>query len=124
LNASKGGLRVTNTNEWLWFINQLNSFKGKNVFVFLEKDPLKFNDTKEGQLLKDTLSDFKKKTGKNVWVFYKGNSNSSYMDKGVKYVVTAGFDSYGFSDSNKGAAKYAVVKVKGNSVTYQFKSFN
>lgn len=124
LNTAKGGLRVTNTNEWLWFINQLNSFDGKNVFVFLKEDPMKFNDTKEGQLLKDTLSDFKKKTGKNVWVFYKGNSNSSYMDKGVKYVVTAGFDTYGFSDSNKSAAKYVVVKVKGTSVTYQFKSFN
>lgn len=124
LNTAKGGLRLTSTNEWSWFINQLNSFNGKNVFVFLKEDPLKFNDTKEGQLLKDTLTDYKKKTGKNVWVFYKGNSNSSYMDKGVKYVVTAGFDSYGFSDSNKGAAKYAVVNVKGNSVTYQFKSFN
>ncbi len=124
LNTAKGGLRLTNTNEWSWFINQLNSFNGNNVFVFLKEDPLKFNDTKEGQLLKDTLTDYKKKTGKNVWVFYKGNSNSSYMDKGVKYVTTAGFDSYGFSDSNKGAAKYAVVNVKGNSVTYQFKSFN
>lgn len=124
LNTAKGGLRLTNTNEWSWFINQLNSFNGNNVFVFLKEDPLKFNDTKEGQLLKDTLTDYKKKTGKNVWVFYKGNSNSSYMDKGVKYVITAGFDSYGFSDSNKGAAKYAVVNVKGNSVTYQFKSFN
>ncbi len=124
LNTAKGGLRLTNTNEWSWFINQLNSFNGNNVFVFLKEDPLKFNDTKEGQLLKDTLTDYKKKTGKNVWVFYKGNSNSSYMDKGVKYVITAGFDSYGFSESNKSAAKYAVVNVKGNSVTYQFKSFN
>ncbi|ACL77694.1 phosphodiester glycosidase family protein [Ruminiclostridium cellulolyticum] len=124
LNTSKGGIRATNTNEWLWLNNQLKTFDGKNLFVFLMEDPIKFNDTKEGQLLKDTLSNYQKETGKNVWVFYKGNSNSSYMDKGVKYVVTAGFDSYGFSDSNKSAAKYAVVKVKGTSITYQFKSFN
>lgn len=124
LNSSKGGLRTTDTNEWIWLNSQLSSFKGNNVFVFLEEDPMKFDDSKEGQSLKDTLSDYQKKSGKTIWVFYKGYSNSSYMEKGVKYVVTAGFDSYGFSDSNKGAAKYAVVKVKGTSVTYQFKSFN
>ncbi|HEX2926704.1 MAG TPA: phosphodiester glycosidase family protein [Ruminiclostridium sp.] len=124
LNSSKGSLRKTDSSEWIWLNSQLSSFTGNNVFVFLQEDPMKFDDSKEGQFLKDTLSDYEKKTGKNVWVFYKGNSNSSYMDKGVKYVVTAGFDSYGFSDGNKSAAKYAVVKVKGTSVTYQFKSFN
>jgi exopolysaccharide biosynthesis protein len=124
LNSTKGGLRLTNSNEWLWLNNQLGSFKGNNLFVFVQEDPLKFSDKKEGQLLKDILSEYQKKTGKNVWVFYKGYSNSSYMENGVKYVVTAGFDTYGFSDGNKSAAKYAVVKVKGSTITYQFESFN
>lgn len=125
LQTTKGGLRSTNTNEWLWFKNQLNTFTGNNLFIFLAKDPLKFDDPKEGKLLKDMLANYKKQNpDKNVWVFYKDSTNSSYMDRGVKYITTAGFDAAGFSDKNKSAAKYVSVKVKGNTITYQFKSIN
>lgn len=125
LNTAKGGLRATDYNEWFWFKNQLSSFAGNNLFVFLSENPSSFNDAKEGQVLKDMLTDYKKQNpDKNVWVFYKGSTNSSYMDKGVKYVVTAGFDAAGFSDKNKPAAKYVSVKVKGNTITYQFKALN
>lgn len=123
LNTLKGGLRLTNSDEWFWFKNQLSSFKGKNIFIFAQENPSDFNDSQEGALLKDTLSNYQKETGKNVWVFYNGSTNSSHMNRGVKYISTAGFDSNGFSDSNKSAAKFVVVKVKGSSITYQFKTF-
>ena len=125
LNTAKGGLRATNADEWFWLKNQLSSFTGNNLFVFLQDNPSGFTDRKEGQLLKDMLSDYKKQNPqKNVWVFYKDITNSSYMDKGVKYITTAGFDVNGFSDKNKNAAKYVLVKAKGNTVTYQFKTLN
>ncbi len=125
LDTKKGGLRATDNNEWFWFKDQLNSFTGNNLFVFLQENPENFKDSKEGQLLKDILSDYKKQNpDKNVWVFYKGSSNISFMDKGVKYIETAGLDVKGFNDKNKSAAKYVSVKVKGKTVTYQFKTLN
>ncbi len=125
LNTVNGGLRSTNSNEWFWLKDQLSSFDGNNLFVLLAENPENFNDSKEGALLKETLTDYKKQNPKkNVWVLYKGSANTSYMDRGVKYISTAGFDTAGFSPSNKSAAKYVVIKAKGNTVTYQFKSFN
>ena len=125
LKTIKGGLRLTDENQWFWFKNQLSSFDGKNLFVFLAMSPDDFKDSHEGTLLKQTLTDYKKQNpSKNVWVFYNGPTNSSYMERSVKYISTAGFNSAGFTDKNKSAAKYVVVKVKGSTITYQFKSFN
>jgi len=125
LNTTNGGLRLTDSNQWFWFKNQLSSFEGKNMFVFLAMNPNDFKDSQEGTLLKETLTNYKKQNpAKNVWVFYNGSANSSYMERGIKYISTAGFASSGFTDKNKSAAKYLTVKVKGNTVTYQFKSFN
>lgn len=125
LQTTKGGLRATSYNEWFWFKKQLSTFTGNNLFIFLAQDPSNFDDPKEGKVLKDMLVDYKKQNpDKNVWVFYKGSTNSSYMDRGVKYITTAGFDADGFSDKNKAAAKYVSVKVKGNTITYQFKALN
>lgn len=123
LDTKKGGLRYTDSEQWFWLQNQLNSFEGNNIFVFLQQNPSNFSDAQEGSLLKKTLTDYQKKSGKNVWVFYNGPTNSSYIDQGVKYISTAGFDVEGFSDKNKSAAKFCAVKVKGNTITYQFNSF-
>ncbi len=125
LNTVKGGLRATDYNEWFWFKKQLSSFTGNNLFVFLAQSPGNFSDSQEGTVFKNMLADYKKQNpAKNVWVFYKGSTNTSYMDKGVKYITTAGFDASGFNDKNKGFAKYVSVKVKGSTVTYQFKTMN
>ncbi len=118
-------MRLTDSNQWFWFKKQLSSFQGNNLFVFLAVKPDDFSDANEGSLLKETLTNYKKQNPtKNVWVFYNGLTNSSYMERGVKYISTAGFNSTGFSEKNKNAAKYVTVKTKGNTVTYQFKSFN
>lgn len=124
LKTSQGGLRLTNSEQWSWFKNQLSSFTGNNIFVFMGTTPSNFTDSQEGALFKTTLAEYKKAhPEKNVWVFYDGTTNSSYMDSGVKYISTAGLSSPGFSAANKSAAKYVTVKVKGSTVTYQFKSF-
>lgn len=122
---NSNSMRLTNSNQWFWFEKQLSSFQGNNLFVFLAINPNDFDDAKEGALLKETLTNYKKQNpNKNVWVFYNGSADSSYIERGVKYISTAGFNSAGFSDKNKRAAKFVSVKTKGNTVTYQFKSFN
>ena len=123
--TTSDSMRLTDPNQWFWFKSELSSFEGNNVFIFLAINPGNFNDYQEGALFKEMLANYKKENpNKNVWVFYKGSSNSSYMDHGIKYISTAGFDSPGFSDNNKSAAKYVTVKANGDNVTYQFKSIN
>ncbi len=122
LDIKSGGLRLTASAQWKWLISKLNSNTKTNVFIFISKDPLEFNDSKESALLQDILTNYKQKTNKRIWVFHRGETNSSYMERGIKYISTAGFAAAGYSSKNKSAAKYAIVKVMGNSVTYGFKS--
>ena len=126
LKTTKGkSMRLTDSNQWFWFKKQLSTFEGKNLFVFLAMSPDEFTDSQEGTLVKETLTNYKKQNpDKNVWVFYNGSTNSSYMERGIKYISTAGFNSAGFTEKNKSAAKFVTVKVKGSTVTYQFKTFN
>jgi hypothetical protein len=44
------------------------------------------------------------------------------MEKGIKYITTAGYDVAGLNSKNLGLAKYTLVTVKGNTVTFVFKS--
>jgi hypothetical protein len=64
LDISKGGLRKSNSSQWSWFLNQLNSSKGSNVFIFLAGAPGNFSDSLEAELFQTVLSDYKKRRGK------------------------------------------------------------
>ncbi|HEX3028342.1 MAG TPA: hypothetical protein VHT34_03330, partial [Clostridia bacterium] len=121
LDMSKGGLRKTNPAQWHWFLNQLNSARGNNVFIMLAQHPLNFSDSHEADLFQDVLTQYKLRTKKNVWVFYNGSKNTSYMEKGIKYISSAGFNVSGLKPENTDIVKYAIVTVIGNSVTYQFR---
>lgn len=121
LDMSKQGLRASNTKQWPWLQEQLNTAKDKHVFVFLSAAPHTFTDSMESKLLQETLTEYRKKSGKNVWVFYKGPVNTAYTQRGVKYISCTGFDVSGLSASNQQAAQYALVTVRGNTVTYEFK---
>lgn len=121
LDTNNSGLRAANPAQWKWLLQQINSFTGNNLFVFMEGSPKSFGDDLEGSLLQDVLTQFNQKTGKNVWVFYKSDKNTSYMDRGVKYVTTAGYEVDGLTTKNTDPVKYIIVTVKGNTVTYEFK---
>jgi exopolysaccharide biosynthesis protein len=122
LDCSQKSLRLTNSSEWRWFMSKINSTTKNNIFIFMSRSPGTFKDLKEADLLQSFLTKYKQKTNKNIWVFYNGTTNSSYMERGVKYISTAGFAVKNFSSKNKSAAKYALVKVMGNSITYGFAS--
>jgi hypothetical protein len=122
LDCSQKSLRLTNSSEWRWFMNTINSTTKNNIFIFMSRSPGTFRDLKEADLLQDFLTKYRQNTNKNIWVFYNGTANSSYMERGIKYISTAGFAVKNFSNKNKSAAKYALVKVMGNSITYGFAS--
>jgi hypothetical protein len=121
LDISGQGLRRTNSAQWHWFLQQLNSFKGDNIFISLANSPESFSDPLEADLFQETLTKYRQQTNKNVWVFYKGNKNESYMKRGIKYITSAGIDVENLMPENADMAKYILVTVQGNSVTFEFK---
>jgi exopolysaccharide biosynthesis protein len=124
LDTRKNSLRTSDPEQWQQFLNDLASFKGKNVFIIMDKSPETFTDKLELELFKKTLSDYRFDTLRNVWVFYNGNKNESRMEKGVKYIETAGYEVEGLKPGKTGAAKYVLVTVKGSTVTYIYKEID
>jgi len=121
LDMSKNGLRASDKSQWQWFLRQLDEFKGKNLFIFMASSPASFSDSLEAKLFQDILTEYRQKTGKNIWVFYKSDTNSSYMERGIKYLTTAGYNISGLNPKTAVDAKYIEVTVMGNSVTFEFK---
>ncbi len=121
LDTRKNSLRTSDPAQWKQFLGDLDSFTGKNVFIFMAKSPDTFTDKLEMELFKKTLSDYRLKTLRNVWVFFNGDSNESRMEKGVKYISTAGYGVPGLSAKNSKEAQYVLVTVQGGTVSYEFK---
>lgn len=119
LDMRSKSLRLSDSEQWQKFQADLASFKGSNVFLMMEST--KFSDKLEQDFFKDTLTKYKQKAGKNVWVFFKGDKNESYMERGIRYISTAGYDAEGLTPEKTDPAAYVLVTVKGNIVTYIFK---
>lgn len=120
LNTNKGGLRLSNPIQWKWFKYQLDSFEGDNVFICLTTPLQQFNDKLEAGLFQDILTEYRQETGKNIWVFYKGDFNGSFMERGVKYISTVGLDVGELEPSETDLVQYILVTVKEKEVTYRF----
>ena len=121
LDMRSNSLRLSDSDQWQKFLADLASFKGSNVFLMMENTPDKFSDKLELDFFKDTLTKYKQKSGKNVWVFFRGDKNESYMERGIRYISTAGYDVEGLTPEKTDPAAYILVTVKGNIVTYVFK---
>lgn len=124
LDMRSKSLRLSDSGQWQKFLADLSAFKGSNVFLMMENSPDVFSDKLELGFLKDTLTKYQQTSGKNVWVFFKGAKNESYIERGVRYISTAGYEVDGLTAKNTTAAKYVLVTVKGDVVTYEFKTIN
>ncbi|NLI92786.1 MAG: phosphodiester glycosidase family protein [Peptococcaceae bacterium] len=122
LDISKGGLRRSDPKQWTWLFEELEKISGNNAFIVMSDTTANFINAKEAGLLKDTLADFRNKTGKNVWVLYQGSENRSELDRGVKYISCAGLETADPSKGKPVSAKYLQVTVQGKKITYEFKS--
>ncbi|SDH00254.1 phosphodiester glycosidase family protein [Desulfosporosinus hippei] len=121
LDVSQGGLRRSDPEQWLWLFEELDNLTGSNVFVVMSAAPATFINAKESELLKDTLAEYREKTGKNLWVLFSGDVNQCELDRGVRYISCAGFSTQDFSPEKPTAAKYLEVTVMENDITYEFK---
>ncbi len=124
LDTRKKSLRLSDPDQWDKLLKDLDSFKGKNVFIFMDTAPDSFTDKLELELFKETLKDYRYNTLRNVCVFYNGKNNECNVENGVRYFETAGYAVPGIDSKNINAAQYVLVTVKGNSVTYVYKPIN
>jgi hypothetical protein len=121
LDMSKKGLRLSGKDQWTWFLQQLDAAKGSHIFISLANSPENFSDSLEAALFQDILTKYRQEKGKDIWVFYNSSSNTSYMERGIRYITTTGYEVEGLTQEKIGNAKFVVVTVKGNAVTFEFK---
>jgi exopolysaccharide biosynthesis protein len=121
LNTSKNSIRTSAQGQWQWFLKQLDSFNGDNLFIFMENAPNKFSDSLEGNLFKTVLSEHKDKI-KNIWVFFNGTEDNVFMEDGVKYISSAGLNINNLTPDNADTVKYIEVTVVNGEPTYQIKN--
>jgi len=121
LDTRKKSLRLSDAEQWDKFLYDLQSFNGKNVFIFMENSPETFTDKLEMELFKKILQDYRYDTLRNVCVFYSGSENKCTLENGVRYFETAGYNVSGLKSKDTSKAQYVLVTVKGSSVTYVYK---
>jgi len=124
MDMNTGSLRTSNPEQWIELQKLLNTTKSKNVFLFLAKSPAEMSDKLEAKLLKDILTNFELTKSRNVWVFYKGSENKTFMERGVRYVSSCGYNMEGLNSKTINSAMYYQITVNGGTVTYQLKSMN
>lgn len=124
LDMNTGSMRTSGPEQWIELQKLLDTTKSKNVFLFLAKSPNEMSDKLEAKLLKDILTNFKLSKSRNVWVFYNGPENKTYMERGVRYVSSCGYSVEGLNSKTISSAKYYQVTVNGGTVTYELKSMN
>lgn len=87
-NSSKGGIRPTNPQQWVWLKNDLANTE-KDHIVLILNTPIfgdgGFKDKLEAQLLHDVLVETGE-TGKSIWVIHGGNSTKVEVKDGVRYI--------------------------------------
>jgi hypothetical protein len=122
LSSVKGGIRATNPQQWQWLTNDLLNEQDKNIVLFLPTPIFGsngFTDTLEADLLHKNLVEAKE-NGKNIFVVHGGNSTSSDLKDGIRYIqlntkgLNAPDDIYNLS----------VIEfvVNGDDVSYQINS--
>jgi len=124
LSSAGNGLRSAGKYQWGGFLSALGAFKGENLFIMLQQGMSTFSDKQEAKLFKQTLADYAKDGGFNIWVFYAGATDSVWVEDGVRYFTCAGAGSASANQSTGAGAKYLEVSVNGSDVTYEYKTLN
>ncbi|MDR0434211.1 MAG: hypothetical protein LBH21_03995, partial [Gracilibacteraceae bacterium] len=116
LDISKGGMRLSNPNQWYWFMNQLADFQGENLFICLTNSLGYFKDPLEAALLEKEAADFAARSGKNVTIVYLGTEDFGYIKDGVRYICNKGIPTGDLT----GPVNYLRFTVRGGTLTYEF----
>lgn len=121
LDISSGGIRATDSNQWLNIQTDIKNAK-KNVVVAMNGNLESFQDEDEKQLFIDVLCELRKSTSKNIWVIQTGDNTDYSMKRGVKYLSIA------VSNKNEASletilnSNYILITVNDGKMTYEIKN--
>lgn len=132
LNSAKGGLTVSDSAQWAWLREELEKANQlaniDNVFLAMHiptYDPnpgsnTGFN-TAEAEQLEKMLAEYKRISGKNVWLFHGHvHGFARRIRDGVQYIDSSGSGSELYLPPKFGGFyHYVIVDVKGPQITYQ-----
>lgn len=88
LDTSKGGIRATESSQWISFIKDLETRSEKNFAIFLPTPIFGssgFSDALEANLLHNKLVEAREK-GKNIFVIHGGSGTKSDLIDGIRYI--------------------------------------
>jgi len=121
LNMKNGGLRLTDSNQWISLQNDIKN-ANKNVLLVLNGNLDEFKDEMEKDLLIDVLCDLKKTTGKNIWVIQTGDNTEYSMKRGIKYltIYSSAFENVTSEDIRN--TFYYLITVNDGVMTYEIKN--
>lgn len=121
LNISDGGLRITDSNQWISLKKDISS-ANKNVLVVMNGNIEDFTDEMEKSLFIDVLCDLRRSTGKNIWVIQTGDNTDYSMKRGIKYLTIGEVslenpDLQAIKDTN-----YISITINPEQMTYEIKN--
>lgn len=116
LNTSKGGIRNTDSSQWIKMTQAINNSNKENVFV-MSDNSLFSNDEFENQVIRDYLSSL----DKNVFVITSEGFCSYKNIGGVQYITVDNTPETSIALNRNHS--YSVVEFSfGETVTFEFKS--
>lgn len=121
LDISAGGIRATNSNQWLNLQSDIKN-ASKNVLVVMNGDLESFQDVDEKQLFIDVLCELKKSTSKNIWVVQTGDNTDYSMKRGVKYLSISNAKSAETNLETIQNSNYILITVDNGNMTYEIKN--
>ncbi len=122
LDNSKGSIRETDYNQWIWLLNTVKDIDTKSLFVVLPNQ-LNFDDKLEEKLFFDTFKDLKENKNMDVWILSE-NSNDDFQIKaidGIRFVNLKSYPNTSHIDIYNDL-KYMVFTVNDGYVTYEIKN--
>lgn len=120
VGTESGGIRTTNEEQWDRIKNTLQTTTANHVMLVMSHNPItQFNDAREGKALHDYLVEYKKKTGKDVFVITTGGMEKDVrIEEGIRYIRLNGL-AVPTDDAKQG--EYLTFKVVGDNIYYTFK---
>lgn len=121
VGTDNGGIRETNGSQWAQLKQSLEASTGKHIVLVMSKNPTtQFSDAREGKALHDYLAEYKKTTGKNVFVVTTGSTSKEVrIEDGIRYIRLNGLAT---STGQVGEGEYLLFKVVGDDIYYTFES--
>lgn len=121
LDISDGGLRATDSNQWITLQADIKN-AGKNILIVMNGNLNDFEDEAEKQLFIDVLCDLRRKTGKNIWVIQKGDNTDYSMKRGIKYLSIASDEYQEPSLESIKNTNYIIITMNETKMTYEIKN--